>query len=76
MGLLGAPRLQARQEVAQHAVEDRRLIQVRGVAGAGNHFQARGGNLLGHVLARGQERLILIADPKQAIPAYDAVILL
>lgn len=50
------------EEIEQDAVEGLRLVEVRGVSGVPDDLEPRPGDLLRHVLARGEEGLVLIAD--------------
>src|SRR5678815_4477777 len=53
---------QRAEKVEQHAVEGLGLVEVRGMAGVLDDLEARAGDLLGHVLARGDERGVAVAQ--------------
>src|SRR6266851_1608075 len=56
---------QGLEELEEDAVEGRGLIEVRGVPGARNDLEPGPGNLLRHVLAGGEKRLVLVAHDDQ-----------
>src|SRR5438132_1581989 len=56
---------QAGEEVRDRAVERVGLVEVGGVAGAGDHDLLRAGDLAGHVVGGGEKILVFGADQHQ-----------